>query len=64
MQSIPLFFMKWGSDVVYYAYMSQDHLIKMKCEETGAIHYVTRKNKKQNPDPLVLSKYNPKNPQT
>ena len=41
-------------------YMSQDNLIKMKCEETGAVHYITRKNRKQNPDPLVLRKYNQK----
>ncbi|MCY4577163.1 MAG: 50S ribosomal protein L33 [Candidatus Kaiserbacteria bacterium] len=40
--------------------MSQDNLIRMKCEETGDIGYVTRKNKKQNPDPIELMKYNPK----
>lgn len=40
--------------------MSQDNLIKMKCTETGDIDYVTRKNKKQNPDPLVRKKYNPR----
>ena len=48
--------------VVWYtvATMSQDNLIRMKCEETKDIHYVTRKNKKQNPDPLVRKKYNKK----
>ena len=46
--------------MVYCHHMSQDNLIRMKCEETGDIHYVTRKNRKQNPDPLVLSKYNQK----
>ena len=40
--------------------MSQDHIIKMKCAETGDIHYVTRKNRKKNPDPLELRKYNPR----
>ena len=39
--------------------MAQDNLIKMKCEETGDIYY-TYKNKKQNPDPLELKKYNQK----
>ena len=38
---------------------SQDHVVKMKCTETGKVHYVTRKNKKQNPDKLELKKYNP-----
>ena len=42
----------------YTVAMSQDNLIKMKCEETGAIHYHTPKNRKQNPDPLTLKKYN------
>ena len=44
----------------YNAYMSQDHLIKMKCTQTGDISYVTRKNGKQNPEPLELKKYNKK----
>ncbi len=39
--------------------MPQDHIIKMKCSETGHINYITRKNKKQNPDKLELKKYNP-----
>lgn len=39
--------------------MSQDNIIKMKCSETGHIHYVTMKNKKQNPDKLERKKYNP-----
>ena len=41
-------------------YMSQDHIVKMKCVETGDISYVTRKNGKQNPEPLTLKKYNRK----
>ena len=40
--------------------MSQDNLIHMKCQETGDICYVTHKNRKQNPDPLVRKKYNRK----
>ncbi len=42
------------------AHMSQDHVIRMKCAETGDMHYVTRKNRKKNPDALVLKKYNPR----
>ena len=38
--------------------MSQDHLVKMKCQETGRINYWTRKNKKKCPEPLKLMKYN------
>lgn len=38
--------------------MAQDHVIKMKCTETGDIDYVTQKNKKQNPDALKRRKYN------
>ena len=40
--------------------MAQDKVIKMKCSETGDIHYVTQKNRKQNPDALQLKKYNPR----
>ena len=38
--------------------MSQDNLIKLVCKETGHFYY-TFKNKKKNPDPLKLKKFNP-----
>lgn len=34
------------------------HLVKMKCQETGRVLYWTRKNAKQNPEPLEMKKYN------
>ena len=40
--------------------MSQDHLIRLKCQETGQINYVTQKNKKKNPEKLELKKFNKK----
>lgn len=39
--------------------MSQDKLIKIKCQETGDILYTTR-NKKNGDKKLELKKYNPK----
>ena len=39
--------------------MSQDHIVKLKCKETGDIKYSV-KNKKKNPEKLQLKKYNPK----
>jgi len=38
--------------------MSQDRLIKIKCQETGDIKY-TRKNRKTTERKLELKKYNP-----
>jgi len=38
--------------------MSQDRLIKIKCQETGQIKY-TRKNRKTTERKLELKKYNP-----
>ena len=43
----------------YYTAMSQDHITKLTCKETGNVYY-TRKNRKQNPDPLSLRKYDSK----
>ena len=40
--------------------MSQDNLVKLKCQESGLILYWTCKNKKQNPEKLCLKKYNSK----
>ncbi|MDE0243099.1 MAG: 50S ribosomal protein L33 [Candidatus Kaiserbacteria bacterium] len=39
--------------------MSQDHIVTMKNKETGNVYH-TRKNRKQNPDPLTLKKYDRK----
>lgn len=39
--------------------MSQDKLVKIKCQETGEIKY-TRKNKKTTERKLELKKYNSK----
>ncbi|MCC7469686.1 MAG: 50S ribosomal protein L33 [Bacteroidetes bacterium] len=39
--------------------MSQDTLIKMKSEKSGTV-IRTFKNKKQNPEPLSLKKYDKK----
>ena len=38
--------------------MSQDKLVKIKCQETGRILY-TRKNRKTTERKLELKKYNP-----
>ncbi len=38
--------------------MSQDKLVKIKCQETGQIKY-TRKNRKTTERKLELKKYNP-----
>ena len=38
--------------------MSQDRLVKIKCQETGQIRY-TRKNRKTTERKLELKKYNP-----
>ena len=37
----------------------QEHVIRLKCTETGHMHYSTVKNRKQNPDKLEMKKYNP-----
>ena len=38
--------------------MSQDNLIRLKCTENGHVIW-TFKNKKKNPEPLELKKFNP-----
>lgn len=53
-----IYFLKY-SYIIYYMAKSKDYIIKMKCQESGHVHYWTKKNKKQNPNPLELRKFNP-----
>lgn len=47
-----------SENLINHTFMSQDRLIKIKCQETGQVKY-TRKNRKTTERKLELKKYNP-----
>lgn len=48
-------------DILWYTHrtMAQQHLVKIKCADTGEVRY-TRKNKKKVERKLEFKKYSPK----